>query len=155
MKTKDVIKSLRINKKISQKELAEKLFVTRQAVSRWENGLSSPNLETLKELSNYFNVSINLLLDSDNKLICQCCGMPLEEIDHVSKEKNGNLNDKFCKWCYTDGEYIYKTFDELMDFLVPHLASFSKKSEDDIRNYLNNSLPNLEYWSDKNAKTNK
>lgn len=40
METKDVILQLRTRDKLSQEELAEKLFVTRQAVSRWENGIS-------------------------------------------------------------------------------------------------------------------
>lgn len=40
MDTKDMIRRLRTEKGLSQDELAEKLFVTRQAVSRWENGVS-------------------------------------------------------------------------------------------------------------------
>ncbi len=47
---------------MSQDELAEKVFVTRQAVSRWENGETVPNTETLKLLSRLFDVSINTLL---------------------------------------------------------------------------------------------
>ena len=46
---------------LSQDELAEKVFVTRQAVSRWENGETTPNTETLKLLSKLFDVSINTL----------------------------------------------------------------------------------------------
>ena len=43
MDTKDMIRRLRTEKGLSQDELAEKLFVTRQAVSRWENGETTPN----------------------------------------------------------------------------------------------------------------
>ena len=62
METKDVIYELRNKAGLSQDELAEKLFVTRQAVSRWETGETIPNVETLKMLSMLFDVSINSLL---------------------------------------------------------------------------------------------
>ena len=58
MQTKDIILHYRTKNGLSQEELAEKVFVTRQAVSRWENGETTPNIETLKLLSNLFNVSI-------------------------------------------------------------------------------------------------
>ena len=77
METKEVIRSLRAKAGLSQEELAEKTYVTRQAVSRWENGETTPNVETLKLLSNVFDVSINTLLGSPRKLICQCCGCRL------------------------------------------------------------------------------
>ena len=51
MNTKDVIYELRTKNGLSQDDLAEKVFVTRQAVSRWENGETVPNTETLKLLS--------------------------------------------------------------------------------------------------------
>lgn len=60
MDTKDVIYQLRTKNGLSQDELAEKVFVTRQAVSRWENGETVPNTETLKLLSNLFGVSMIL-----------------------------------------------------------------------------------------------
>ena len=59
MDTKQVILELRTQKGMSQDELAEKVFVSRQAVSRWENGETVPNTETLKLLSEVFDVSIN------------------------------------------------------------------------------------------------
>lgn len=46
---------MRTKNGLSQDELAEKVFVTRQAVSRWENGDTIPNTETLKLLSKLFN----------------------------------------------------------------------------------------------------
>ena len=79
MDTKDVILKLRTKNGLSQDELAEKLYVTRQAVSRWENGETIPNTETLKLLSKFFDVSINTLLGTPRKLTCQCCGMPLDD----------------------------------------------------------------------------
>ena len=78
METKDIILELRAKKGLSQDELAEKLYVTRQAVSRWEKGETVPNTETLKLLSKFFDVSINTLLGSPREHICQCCGMRLE-----------------------------------------------------------------------------
>ena len=75
MNTKDVILELRTKKGLSQDELAEKAYVTRQAVSRWETGETVPNTETLKLLSRFFDVSINTLLGAPRQLICQCCGM--------------------------------------------------------------------------------
>lgn len=64
MDTKQVILELRTQKGMSQDELAEKVFVSRQAVSRWENGETVPNTETLKLLSKVLDVSINTLLGS-------------------------------------------------------------------------------------------
>ena len=51
METKDVILELRTKRGLSQDDLAEKVMVTRQAVSRWENGETVPNTDTLKLLS--------------------------------------------------------------------------------------------------------
>ena len=48
MDTKEVLYELRMRKGLSQSELADKVFVTRQAVSRWEKGETVPNTETLK-----------------------------------------------------------------------------------------------------------
>ena len=77
METKEIIFQLRTKNGLSQDELAQKVLVTRQAVSRWENGETVPNTETLKLLSREFGVSINTLLGAPRQLICQCCGMPL------------------------------------------------------------------------------
>ena len=111
METKDIILELRTKKGLSQEELAEKIFVTRQAVSRWENGETIPNTETLKLLSKEFDVSINTLLGSPRNLVCQCCGMPLED-SNISKETDGFFNEEYCKWCYADGNFCYTSLEE-------------------------------------------
>lgn len=144
MQTKDVLLNLRTKAGFSQDELAQKVFVTRQAVSRWENGETVPNTETLKLLSRLYNVSINTLLGSPRQLICQCCGMPLED-SIVSREKDGFLNEDYCKWCYSDGEYMYSDMDELIEVCVKNMAN-EAHSEDEIRSYLQKTLPTLNYW---------
>ncbi len=114
METKDIIYHLRTKKGLSQEELAERIFVTRQAVSRWENGETTPNIDTLKLLSKLFDVSINTLLGSPRELVCQCCGMPLEDCN-ISRETDGNFNEKYCKWCYSDGEYTLDIWKQYAD----------------------------------------
>ena len=122
MATKDVILSLRTKNGLSQDELAEKVFITRQAVSRWENGETVPNPDTLKLLSALFDVSINTLLGAPRKLICQCCGMPLED-SLLSREPDGSFNEDYCKWCYADGQFAYQDLQTLTDFLVEHMSN--------------------------------
>ena len=150
MNTKDVIYELRTKKGLSQEELAEKVFVTRQAVSRWENGDTVPNTETLKLLSQLFNVSINTLLGSPRQLICQCCGMPLDDTI-IGTDKDGMLNENYCKWCYSDGQYTYTDMDKLIDVCVVHMAE-NGFPEEQAREYMKQTLPQLEYWKNKRAE---
>lgn len=145
METKEIICELRAKRGMSQDELAEKLFVTRQAVSRWENGETVPNTETLKLLSKLFDVSINTLLGSPRKLICQCCGMPLEDDTIISRNNDGTLNEDYCKWCYADGTYTYNDMDNLIDVCVKNMAS-EKFTEEQARSYMKDLLPKLDYW---------
>ena len=98
MDTKEILLELRTKRGLSQEQLAEQVHVTRQAVSRWETGETVPNTETLKLLSRLFDVSINTLLGSPRQLICQCCGMPLED-PNISRESDGTFNEEYCKWC--------------------------------------------------------
>lgn len=148
MDTKDILLDLRKKNDLTQDELAEKLFVTRQAVSRWESGETTPNIETLKALSKLFDVSINTLLGSPRKLMCQCCGMPLDD-STISKEPNGEFNEDYCKWCYVDGEFFYKNIEELIDFLVGHMSNENWPAEQ-ARAYFEAQIPKLKHWSEKN-----
>lgn len=147
MNTKDVLKNIRIKNNLTQDEIAEKLFVTRQAVSRWENGDSTPNIETLKQISTAFDVSINTLLGSPRKLICQCCGMPLEDDSVISRETDNSFHEDYCKWCYTDGQFVYKSMDELLDFLVGHMSNDNFTPEQ-ARTYFSEQLPKLKHWKE-------
>ena len=145
METKEILLKLRTEKGLSQEELAEKVMVTRQAVSRWETGETTPNTETLKLLSKLYNVSINTLLGSPNKLICQCCGMPLED-DIIGRNKDGSMNEEYCKWCYADGKFTYKDKDSLLDFLVSHMPNPDNQSDVERRRLYDSHLSMLKHW---------
>ena len=144
METKDIILKLRTEKGLSQEELAEKVYVTRQAVSRWETGETTPNTETLKLLSGLFEVSINTLLGSPVKLICQCCGMPLDD-STLSREPGGEFNEEYCKWCYSGGEFKYTSKEQLIDFCAEHMASEDWPKEQ-VRAHMEAVVPNLKHW---------
>lgn len=144
METKDVILDLRVKKGLSQDQLAEKVMVTRQAVSRWENGETVPNTETLKLLSKEFNVTINTLLGTPKQLICQCCGMPLED-EIVGYDSDGFLNENYCKWCYADGTYTYNNMEDLIDVCVKHLVN-EGFTEEQAREHMRATIPTLDYW---------
>ena len=84
MEIQGILKNLREKNNLTQEQLVERVQVTRQAVSRWETGETQPNTDTLKLLSQVFDVSINTLLGSPRQLVCQCCGMPLNEDGLIS-----------------------------------------------------------------------
>ena len=145
MQTKEIITELRTKAHLTQSQLAEKVHATRQAVSRWETGETIPNRESLQLLSSLFNVSINTLLGSPRNLICQCCGMPLDDTT-ISREPDGTFQEDYCKWCYHDGEFFHKSLPELIDFLSQHMAEESHSPEE-IRAYLEQRLPTLSHWA--------
>lgn len=78
------IQELRQNKGITQEELAEALYVSRAAVSKWESGRGYPNIDSLKEISDYFGVSIDDLLSGD------------QLITIAQKENESNIKNLCC-----------------------------------------------------------
>ena len=74
MEFNEKLQELRKSKGLTQEELAEKLFVSRTAVSKWESGRGYPGIDSLKEISRYFSVTID-------ELICP------EEIISAAKEE--------------------------------------------------------------------
>lgn len=146
MEFKEVLLNIRKNNDLSQEEMAERLLITRQAVSRWEMGETIPNIETLKIISKEFDVSINTLLGSPRTLICQCCGMPMYEDSVISKDVEGYFNEDYCKWCYVDGEFVYDSLQDLIAFLVPQMSSQYGMAEEDVYQMFSEFLPKLKHW---------
>ena len=146
MDMKDVLKSLREKNGLTQEQLAERVMVTRQAVSRWETGETQPNTDTLKLLSREFDVSINTLLGSPRQLVCQCCGMPLHEDGLISRETDGSYNEDYCKWCYSEGKFAYPSKEALLDFLVGHMPNPDGLPDEERRAQFDAYLVQLKHW---------
>ena len=146
METKDILKDLREKNHLTQDQLAERVMVTRQAVSRWETGETQPNTDTLKLLSKEFGISINTLLGSPRQLVCQCCGMPLSEDGMISREPDGSFNEDYCRWCYADGDFAYKSKADLLDFLIAHMPDPDNTPEEQRRILYDGYLSQLKHW---------
>ncbi len=146
MEIQEILKNLREKHGFTQEQLAERVMVSRQAVSRWETGETQPNTETLKLLSKEFDVSINTLLGSPRMLICQCCGMPLSEDEMISRETDGSFNEDYCKWCYADGAFAYPTKESLIDFLISHVPNPDQLPEAARRAQYDQGLSQLKHW---------
>ena len=81
MEFNEKLQELRKKKGLTQEELAELLYVSRTAISKWESGRGYPNIESLKEISRFFSVTIDELLSSDEILI-------IAEEDNKQKENH-------------------------------------------------------------------
>lgn len=82
MEFNEKLQELRKSKSMTQEELAEALFVSRTAISKWESGRGYPSLDSLKEISKFFSVSID-------ELIC------MEEIISVAEDEKKVCIDKY------------------------------------------------------------
>jgi transcriptional regulator with XRE-family HTH domain len=146
MEIKNILKTLREKNRLTQEQLAERVLVTRQAVSRWETGETLPNVDTLRLLSREFDVSINTLLGSPRVLVCQCCGMPLTEDGMISREPDGSFNEDYCRWCYADGTFAYASKEALLDFLMSHMPNPDGQPEESRRQAYDGCLSTLKHW---------
>lgn len=69
MEFNEKLQELRKNKGLTQEELAQRLYVSRTAVSKWESGRGYPNIESLKAIAHFFSVSLDDLLSTDEALV--------------------------------------------------------------------------------------
>ena len=80
MEFNEKLQELRKNKGLTQEELAEALYVSRTAISKWESGRGYPSIDSLKEIAKYFSVTIDELLSSD-------------EVINLAEEENKQKED--------------------------------------------------------------
>ena len=148
MAIKDTLIEIRERNGLTQAEMAERLFVTRQAVSRWECGDTQPGIDALKLIAAEFHVPIEKLLDMPLQAVCQSCGMPLTAPEQFGKNADGTTNGDYCVYCCPNGEAnMTGTLDEMIDFCTPievKLGLFP--DEKTARDALSRYLPTLKRW---------
>ena len=83
------LKSARLNKKFTQQEVADKLNISRQSISKWENGSSTPDIATLKVLASFYEISIQDLT-KENKQLKEKISRNNETI-HTQQQKLANI----------------------------------------------------------------
>lgn len=79
------IKELRIARGLSQVELAEKLCVSKQSVSNWENDNIQPSIEMLIKISRIFSVSTDFLLGEDSRTFIEVTGLSQLQASHIQQ----------------------------------------------------------------------
>lgn len=143
------IAELRKARGLTQEQLAGKLYVTRQAVSRWENGETAPGIDMVKLLAATFEVPVAELLELPPEgSFCQSCGMYLTDDDHRAKNADGTPSMDWCEWCGIDGSAAPdETMDELIERCAPFMVeSGSFATIDEAVSLLGAVLPQLKRW---------
>lgn len=131
---------------LTQEELAHRLFVTRQAVSRWETGATEPGIDMLKLIARELDTPITELLDMPAHC-CQSCGMILSSADECGHEADGSVTEDFCRWCYDDGAYTYETtMDDMIEECAPRMAEGMGRPVEEVVSLLGAVLPTLKRW---------
>ena len=74
--------------------------------------------------------------------------MPLEDTV-ISKEPDGSFNEDYCKWCYTDGKFVYTDMGKLVDFMAEHMSN-EQYTPEHVREYAMGFLPTLKHWQTEN-----
>lgn len=82
MEFKDKLKNLRTRHKLTQSELSRKLNINRTSISKYENGIQIPEIDVLKAISNFFEVSLDYLMDTTHTNDCPIPSRDLSEKDN-------------------------------------------------------------------------
>ena len=147
MAIKDVLPQLRKDRNMTQEEFAKKLYVTRQAVSRWETGEATPNIDMTKLLAITLEVPVSCLLEMPEHF-CQSCGMPIMDPSIQGTEADGTPSGDYCSYCYKDGAYTYEAdMDSMIEGCAPFLMEQTGMSRDEAVSLMGALLPNLKRWT--------
>lgn len=148
MPIKDTITAIRKEAGITQEEMARRLYVTRQAVSRWETGETMPGIDMVKLICVTFDVPLERFFDMPMSYYCQCCSMPIPDEEMHGTEADGSKSADFCKYCYDQGDFTAKgmTMDEFIEATAPMEAKALGVSLDEAVSLMATLLPHLKRW---------
>lgn len=148
MALSDIITSIRKESELTQEEMARRLYVTRQAVSRWENGETTPSIDMVKLICVTFDVPLERFFEMPMSYYCQCCSMPIPDPKLHGTEDDGSLNNDFCKYCYSDGSFTTQDVD--MDEFIEATADLEAEAmgitREEAVSLMSTLLPHLKRW---------
>lgn len=146
MAVKDILPLLRKERGITQEDLAKKLFITRQAISRWETGETTPGIDMTKLIARELDVPITDLLEMPENY-CQSCGMMFTGPNQHGHELDGSENEDYCRWCYEHGKYTYETtMEDMIEECASRMVEYMGWTVDESASLLGAVLPTLERW---------
>jgi len=152
MNMQNTILNVRIKSGLTQEEFAEKLFVSRQAVSRWETGKTAQTIDTLRMISELFGADANVLLGLAETPVCQSCAMPLKAVAYFGTNADRTVNTEYCTHCFGGGKFTHdRTVEEMIEANLRFLAEFNTEngtgySESEARDILKLHLLTLKRW---------
>ena len=147
MKVGEAISAARKRVGYTQEQLAAKVFVTRQAVSRWENGDSEPSIDMRKLIASVLDIPVADLLELPDGPVCQCCGTPFDVPNMpLGTNADGTQNPDYCGWCYSDGKFTSSGLDDLIEKNVPYLMDATGYSQEEAVSFMGALMPTLKRW---------
>lgn len=151
MAMKDTIAQIRAEQGITQEQMAHDLFVTRQAVSRWETGETSPGINMVKLICVTYSVPLERFFDMPMEYYCQCCSMPIPDPALHGTEADGSPSESYCKYCYQGGDFTTQNvdMDEYIEATAQMEADALGISREEAVSLMATLLPHLKRWSEQ------
>ena len=148
MAMNEVITAIRKEAGITQEEMARRLYVTRQAVSRWETGETAPGIDMVKLICVTFGVPLERFFDMPMSYYCQCCSMPIPDETLHGTEADGSRSADYCKYCYSAGDFTAKGvgMDEFIEATAQMEADALGISREEAVSLMATLLPHLKRW---------
>lgn len=151
MAIKDMLPRLRRERGLTQEDLARRLYVTRQCVSRWETGATTPTIDMTKLIARELDVPVTELLEMPEHY-CQSCGMMFTGPDQRGRNADGTEVEDLCRWCYDDGAWVEDiSMDDMIEDCAPRMAESTGWTVDECTSLMGAVLPTLKRWRREEA----